>query len=395
MITIAPPASGKSQAQVMPTLLRHSGPAVVLDPKGELWSKTSLWRQENVGPVFRFDPTDPAKSHSYNPLDFVRTDDEHVWEDSRLVADLVVVASGKSDPFWTNRARDVVGGAIAWACLNPDLEGPSFSQVLDVVGQDRWERFKAELGLSKVKAAKRMMASLKSIEPKVLSSILETAREHLSVWEGEKVERSIARSEWRPEALRRRPYPTIYLCTPREAIGQYLPLLRVIMAQHLKILLAAKPDPEVPPVLFCLDEFPLLGRCEPVLEGIAAGRDKAKFWLFAQGLDQLRKTYGNENQILELCQVMCVMNPSITGRTADMAARLFPREESFFTGRTDAPYTAHELAGPDFVGRVLIFAKGENPLVLDKAFVSGLPDYAARIGEAKLKRARQRRRSTT
>jgi type IV secretion system protein VirD4 len=117
MITIAPPGSGKTQCHVFPNLLTWKGPAVVLDVKGEIYAATSKWRKERVGPVFRFSPLEPDKSHSYNPLTQVRSDPDFLWEDARFLADMMIVPSQAKDPFWENKARDVLQAAIAHTCL--------------------------------------------------------------------------------------------------------------------------------------------------------------------------------------------------------------------------------------------------------------------------------------
>jgi hypothetical protein len=79
VITVAPPGSGKKQCHVFPTLLSWKGPAVVLDVKGEIYAGTSKWRSENVGPVYKFSPLDPAASHGYNPLTAIRSDPDCLW----------------------------------------------------------------------------------------------------------------------------------------------------------------------------------------------------------------------------------------------------------------------------------------------------------------------------
>ena len=104
MVTIAPPGSGKTQCNVFPNLLTWKGPAVVLDISGDIFEKTSKWRAENVGPVFKFSPLEPETSHCYNPLTFVRNNPDFIWEDSRLLAELMIVPgqppirSGKMKP---------------------------------------------------------------------------------------------------------------------------------------------------------------------------------------------------------------------------------------------------------------------------------------------------------
>jgi type IV secretion system protein VirD4 len=88
LITVAPPGSGKTQSQVFPNLLMWKGAAVVLDVKGEIYEQTSAWRRQNVGPVYKFSPLDPATSHGFNPLAEVRADPDYLWEDARFLSGL-------------------------------------------------------------------------------------------------------------------------------------------------------------------------------------------------------------------------------------------------------------------------------------------------------------------
>ena len=74
IVTIAPPGSGKTQCNVFPNLLTWTGPAVVLDISGDIYEHTAVWREKNIGPVYKFSPLEPEASHKYNPLTFVRHD---------------------------------------------------------------------------------------------------------------------------------------------------------------------------------------------------------------------------------------------------------------------------------------------------------------------------------
>src|SRR6185503_8522418 len=147
-ITIAPPGSGNTQCHVFPTLLSWKGPAVVLDVKGEIYAGTSKWRSENVGPVYKFSPLDPSTSASWNPLTAVRSNPDYLWEDSRFLADMMLVPSGGKDPFWENRARDVLTAAIARVCLQADPANRSLGDVLDVFHGVGWDKFIMSLQLA-------------------------------------------------------------------------------------------------------------------------------------------------------------------------------------------------------------------------------------------------------
>ena len=117
IMTIAPPGAGKTQCNVIPNLLTWQGPAVVLDISGDIYEHTAAWRAANVGPVYRFSPLEPENSHGYNPLTFVRSNPDYIWEDARLLAEMMIVPSSTTDPFWENEARTVLTAAIAYGLL--------------------------------------------------------------------------------------------------------------------------------------------------------------------------------------------------------------------------------------------------------------------------------------
>ena len=125
MMTVAAPGSGKTQCNVLPNLLSWTGPAVVLDISGDIYEKTAGWRAVNVGPVYKFSPLEPEDSHRYNPLTFVRSDPDFIWEDARLLAEMMIVPAQTSDPFWENEAQTVLTAAIAYvAYSNPPDKRP-------------------------------------------------------------------------------------------------------------------------------------------------------------------------------------------------------------------------------------------------------------------------------
>ena len=118
MVTIAPPGAGKTQCNVFPNLLTlaRAGRGA-----GHLGRHLRAHRRHggprNVGPVYRFSPLEPENSHRYNPLTFVRSEPDYIWEDSRLLAEMMIVPSATTDPFWENEARTVVTAAIAYVVL--------------------------------------------------------------------------------------------------------------------------------------------------------------------------------------------------------------------------------------------------------------------------------------
>jgi type IV secretion system protein VirD4 len=276
LITIAPPRSGKTQCFVLPNMLTWPGSAVDLDGKGEIYGATSKWRAENVGPVFKFSPMDPANSHCHNPLVFVRSDPDHLWEDAHLLADMMIVPTQSKDPFWENRAGDVVRAAIAYACLEKDVTKRPMAKVIDIIHGVKWSEFvtymRARVDMASMSRAGHSLAGM---EAKQRECVLQTAQASLSAWSGPRIERTTQKSDWSPLDLRSKTGTTIYICVNPNEIDSLLSVLRVFIAQHVEMLIAQLPTGGSPPLLFRLDEFPRLKHMPPLEKALATGGNSA------------------------------------------------------------------------------------------------------------------------
>jgi type IV secretory pathway TraG/TraD family ATPase VirD4 len=277
-----------------PQWIQEEGAAVVLDVKGEIYEQTSKWRRENVGPVYKFSPLDPAASHGYNPLAEVRADPDYLWEDARFLADMMIVPSGAKDPFWEHRARDVLTAAIARVCIEEDVAKRSMGDVLDILHGVGWDKFVTYLEARvDFPSMTRAGHSLASMEPKTRDGVLQSALSSMSAWDGERIARATRKSDWSPLDLRGGENPTIYICFKPNEVDSYISVLRVFIAQHIRSLTSTVvPAHGVQPILFILDELPRLRHMPPVEEALEIGRQYGiKLWLFAQSLGQLREAY--------------------------------------------------------------------------------------------------------
>lgn len=82
-LLVAPTGAGKGVGVVIPNLLTYGGSALVVDVKGENWTKTAGARAALGDQVVRFSPRWPdGRSHRWNPLAYVSDDP------ARRVADL-------------------------------------------------------------------------------------------------------------------------------------------------------------------------------------------------------------------------------------------------------------------------------------------------------------------
>ncbi len=383
IVTIAPPGSGKTQCNVFPNLLMWNGPAIVLDVSGDIYENTAAWRSSNVGPVFKFSPLDPEDSHKYNPLTFVRQEPDFIWEDSRLLAEMMIVPSGAADPFWENEARTVLTSAIAYVCYsNGPTDRPMYA-VLDVLfGGQAWKDMILGLKMAiDVRVMTQHATSLESMNEKTLSSVLQTARSSLGAWTGERVARVTARSDWNPLDLRNGTNPTIYISVRPNEVEAYLSLLRVFIGQHIRVLTGGPVPPrDAAPILVMLDELPRLRYMAPVDEALNIGRKYGlRLWMFAQSVGQLQTSYENANGMLGSCAVRIYMNPSGADGLAERLSEELGYVDSLNDNSRRRLVEAAELAGPAYNNQQLVLSMGTRPAAVQKSFAYSIPQFAERM----------------
>jgi type IV secretion system protein VirD4 len=383
MVTIAPPGSGKTQCNVFPNLLVWQGPAIVLDVSGDLYEHTAAWRAANVGPIYKFDPLAPEDSNKYNPLTFVRQEPDYIWEDSRLLAEMMIVPSGAADPFWENEARTVLTAAIAYVCYSNEPAERPMSAVLDVLfGGEAWDDMILGLKMAiDVHVMTQHANSLSSMNEKTLSSVLQTARSSLGAWTGERVARATARSDWDPLELRSATNPTIYISVQPNQVETYLSLLRVFIGQHIRVLTGGRVPPrDAPPILVMLDELPRLRYMSPVDEALNIGRKyNLRLWMFAQSVGQFQVAYPNADGMLGSCAVRIFMNPSGADGLAERLSEELGYVDSLNDNSRKRLVDAAELAGPSYKDKQLVLAAGTKPAIVRKDFAFANPELARRM----------------
>src|SRR5690606_8783851 len=115
LMTIAPTGAGKGTGCVIPALLRHEGPVIVIDPKGENAAVTARRRREMGHRIVVVDPmgvTD-LPGDTLNPLDLIDIHDASAVDEVAVIAGtLCHVARDPRDTFWVSRATHLVVGAI-------------------------------------------------------------------------------------------------------------------------------------------------------------------------------------------------------------------------------------------------------------------------------------------
>lgn len=394
LITIAPPGQGKSQS-VMRNLLTMDGGAVVIDIKGELYDQTAVWRAKNVGPVYRFAPSDPENSISFNPLDNIRPKLADAYEDAQKLVNLLMVPAeaGKKD-YWDKRGLSLLADAILDAALHevgPEADR-TMSSIFDRLylqssGPDGPEKGieGTELALwleglerSKVKKLMRTAKALREMPHKVRESVTDTARTHIDTWQAPRIEDLTARSTFDPLTLRR-DKATLYICISMDELDQYTSFFRALIGQTFYTLCRGEADRNAPVVTFFLDEMPKLHRLDILETALDLGRGYGvRLWMFAQNLGQLKQYYANPDGFLQNSYVRQYMGIDLT--LASKLSKELSERHGLIDGRRKPLVEPHELTGETFRDLTLTIAQGHAPARVVKAF--GYSEYADRIESA-------------
>ncbi|KTQ95030.1 hypothetical protein NS226_13615 [Aureimonas ureilytica] len=387
LMTIARPGRGKSQAMVIRNLLYLKGPAFVLDVKPEIHQATAAWRDAEVGPVIYYNPADIAGSVCFNPLDFVPDDPAGAFRFIlNLVALLVVTPNAvKFNDFWESRAAQFLTAAIYDVAMHDPFGRRDMTSVVrwfspsDEEAEDIIER----LADADVQVMRNLSNTMRNMQPKMRENIFETARRHIEPWSYPGLEQLGFRTTFDLTNLRR-DNATFYLCVTPEDLVSYATVIRTIIGLIYLHMRTAQDDWVLPPVTFFLDEFPQLGYLREIEKMMETGRQAGlRLWLFAQTMGQIRKIYGGDDEgFSEMVAVRSYMEP--TGRLAEELSRELGKIPAGFYGKERPRATPQQLAGPEFVDKVLIIQGGKKFALLNRVMAFSDPGLTDRYPSPKL-----------
>jgi type IV secretion system protein VirD4 len=292
---IAPSGSGKTSGFVIPNVLRFNGSCVVLDIKGEIFQATGARRAAMGDEVFVFDPENPDKSHSYNPLRrAARADNlDRRWEEVIQVATQMFDSPSSS-------AQGFMGGVegmfCAMAMLAIKRKRPYISEILRLVKttkQKDYEKMAEEVGYAR--AADEFL-NLASEESKILRSTISVMNNSgLQLWRNPSVARATQGNDINFEDLRRHP-TSIYFSVPGKKVKEFRTLIRLFFLDLVNTIETVEPGEDEPfKVLMLLDEFQRLGHLERVVEAYDTMRSfGGRIIVISQTLSRLQDIYGHE-----------------------------------------------------------------------------------------------------
>lgn len=259
VITVGAAGSGKLATLIVTNLLSMVGCSVIVnDPKAEAAAISALWRS-TIGKVYVLNPFGLLpelpwmKSARFNPLAELDALSSSFAADIGALAKALILQDGKGDSFWTDAARNLVAGIIAYVCTQPG-EARTLPRVNDILHLPRPE-FGAVMRLMaespSLLARQAAAPFLEESQPKSLLDVLQTARTQLGSFlmtDGIRDVLSGSDFSWRDM---KREDVTLYICLPEAESKAYCRFTRLLYASALKALLQLPARP----VYMLLDEL--------------------------------------------------------------------------------------------------------------------------------------------
>ena len=293
---VAPTGSGKTSKYVIPNLLDVQGSVVVTDPAGEIFAQTSghLAERNFRLQVLRFGEVE--RSLRFNPL--------HYWQSPQKLRQLATIlafnhAGAQSDLFWATSASNVLFFCLSALVNVPDKRFVNLANLrwlLNHLGAARETGVNSFMSRYLEAHDPRMFAeylAFQAQDPRLLGSILSSARASLELWSDPDVCQVTATDSVRLEGLRER-FTAIYLIVPEHQIRYFSVLLNLFYSTCFAHCLDAPLHDDLLPVFFFLDEFGNLGRIENFASIITTLRKRrCSVSVVLQELSQLEAVYGS------------------------------------------------------------------------------------------------------
>ena len=234
---------------------------------------------------------------------------EDLIDDATMFADALITHPETGDKHWTELAQALMRALILVAVADDDpnrrnlitvrrllmLTDPAIRRKID----EHDEEINAQAALILVLKeqfgphdyiCRGIAEQLDAMGENERGSILSSARTQTQWLDSERIENVLSRSDFQLADLKRKK-TTIYLSLPATRLATHARWLRLMILLTITVMERTEGSPK-PPVLFVLDEFPVLGHMDSIEKaaGLMAGFG-VKLWLIVQNVGQLKQHY--------------------------------------------------------------------------------------------------------
>lgn len=262
VLVLAPTGAGKTPRVVVPTVLRHHGPAVVASVKSDVLALTRKVRSSS-GPIWVFDPDESTgPTARWSPLSTV-----HTWADALDAAVWVQESSKGSDrglegqKFWDDEGQKLLAPLLLLVAQGAG----TMNEVLSLVASLGDDGEAAELTAAIAECdphALQYWALFQSLESRTRANVLATASNVLKPWAHPRVANAVnihagdTDSVFNIDELLDN-HGTIYLVAPASTQRQFNAVYETLVNAILMAIekrYGRTSQPLSPPCLLMLDE---------------------------------------------------------------------------------------------------------------------------------------------
>ena len=329
ILAVAPTRSGKGVGLVVPTLLTWTESVFVLDIKGENWLLSAGWREKNIGPCLRFEPTDPTDSCAkYNPLAEVNVGTPNETREIQNIATLIVDPDGKGlEDYWAKTAFELLTGAITHEIYKAHVEGtvPTLKNVRDSISSgdiqgslEEWRQYHhTSAGVHPI--VESVANSMSQKADKELSGVYSTANAALNLWLDPVITKNTSSSTFHITDMVNSEKPlSVYVVVPPSDLVRLRPILRLFvtqivftLTQKMEVKNGGVAAPHKHKILLMLDEFPQLRKLDLLESALAfMGGYGVKGYIICQSYKQLTDIYGKDETVSSNCHLQICYAPN-------------------------------------------------------------------------------------
>jgi type IV secretion system protein VirD4 len=308
LATIAPPRKGKTSGLLIPNLAypepqSWSGPAVVLDPKGEVFRAVAERRAALGRRVVCLDPLGLVNGKDrWNPL--ATRDPADILYLQHTALALLPEASGgdEASAYFRNRAVDLITGAMLVALTH---DKRSVAAVQELLGRE-------EILITHLKALGRQPAAVAALEilqadPKTKDPVKSTALQAFQWLADARLRQLVGASTFDLAELSTGAID-LFVAVPPEYKRVLAPLLRWLLSDLFTAVRRNRPEQRI---MVFIDEAAALGRFDEILT--AAGELPgygASLWTLWQDRGQIVGLYGEAGAdvLLNTAEVVTVFD---------------------------------------------------------------------------------------
>ena len=317
---------GKGVSAVIPAILDHQGPVVVLDIKGENFAVTRRHREalgRKVAVLNPFSLVEDGKDQ-FNPLDYIRP--QELARDVALVADGLVKPEQGDGAHFAEMARQLVAAAIEVIVTQADPEQRNLIAVADLLlstGLDgtleSWAESEDLVGHRPAQTA----ATILRAGDRERGSIQTAISKAFEWMQSDNMRHFLSGSSFNMTDLLD-DQVDLFIAVPLDQVDKQAIFMRLFINLVLGTVVRQDGRRQVKaPILLALDEFVRMGRMEQIMNiaNVAAGAGVEALFV-TQDTGQVEKAYGpnDARSIFGSCITKRVFNLNDI-ETAEWAAR--------------------------------------------------------------------------